>query len=177
LNSYWSRRTDLLCLFILLICLLSFFSRQRKEKAMCEVTSSNFLQLYPLIIQQIEQSCFLAIDTEFSSLETFPSTTKTIKQFYEQRSNLVKQITIFQFGLAIFSKTTNQQRYYVTIYNFYLNPTSMKPIDVKYIIQSSSIKFLSEYKFDFNKCFYSGISFLNQTQENILFNETNVRRI
>ncbi|CAF3784165.1 unnamed protein product, partial [Rotaria sordida] len=138
---------------------------------MCEVTSSNFFELFPLIIQLIDKSCFLAIDTEFSSIDTFSTSIKTIKQFYKQRSNFIKQITIFQFGLAIFSKTSDQQKYNVNIYNFYLNPTSIHPIDVKYIIQSSSIKFLSEYKFDFNKCFYSGISFLNQTQEEILLNQ------
>ncbi|CAF1529446.1 unnamed protein product, partial [Adineta steineri] len=137
---------------------------------MCEVTSSNFLELFPLIIEQIDKSCFLAIDTEFSSIDTNLSI-KTIKEFYKQRSNFVKQITIFQFGLAIFSTTSIQHKYHVTIYNFYLNPTSINPIDVKYIIQSSSIKFLAEYKFDFNKCFYSGISFINQTQENILLNQ------
>ncbi|CAF5148271.1 unnamed protein product, partial [Rotaria sp. Silwood1] len=138
---------------------------------MCEVTSSNFFELFPLIIQLIDKSCFLAIDTEFSSIDTFSSSIKSVKQFYEQRSNFVKQITIFQFGLAIFSKTSDQQKYDVNIYNFYLNPTSIHPIDVKYLIQSSSIKFLSEYNFDFNKCFYSGISFVNQTQEQILLNQ------
>ena len=143
---------------------------------MCEVTSSNFFQLYPLIIEEINQSCFLAIDTEFSSIDTFHSSTKTIKQFYKQRGNLVKDITIFQFGLAIFFQTSDQQKYHVKIYNFYLHPTSINPIDVKYTIQSSSIKFLSDYKFDFNRCFYSGISFLNQTQEKILLNQNKVNR-
>ena len=156
---------------------MSFFETKRaKETVMCEVTSSNFLELYPSIIQQIDQSCFLAIDTEFSSIDTFSFSTKTIKQFYKQRSHFVKEMTIFQFGLAIFSKTSNQQKYHVHIYNFYLHPPSINPVDVKYTIQSSSIKFLSDYKFDFNKCFYSGISFLNQTQENILLNQTKVRR-
>ncbi len=144
---------------------------------MCEVTSSNFSELFPSIIEQIDKSCFLAIDTEFSSIDTFSSSTKTIEQYYKQRSNFIKQITIFQFGLAIFSKTSDQQKYHVDIYNFYLHPTSINPIDVKYLIQSSSIKFLSEYKFDFNKCFYSGISFLNQTQENILLNQNKVKLI
>ena len=142
---------------------------------MCEVISSNFLELFPFIIQLIDESCFLAIDTEFSSLDTFSSSTKTIQQFYEQHANFVRQITIFQFGIAIFSQTSEQQKYNVHIYNFYLNPTSINPIDVKYRIQSSSIKFLTEYSFDFNKCFYSGISFLNQTQEQTLFNQDKVK--
>jgi hypothetical protein len=141
---------------------------------MCEVTSSNFVELFPLIIEQIDQSCFLAIDTEFSSIDSYSSSIKTIEQFYKQRSNFVKQITIFQFGLAIFSQTSDQHKYHVNIYNFYLHPTSIHSIDVKYLIQSSSIKFLSEYKFDFNKCFYSGIAFLNQTQENDLFKQNKV---
>ena len=143
---------------------------------MCEVTSSNFLELFPIILQQIDQSCFLAIDTEFSSIDTFSTSIKTIKQFYKQRSTFVKEITIFQFGLAIFSKTSDQQKYIVNVYNFYLHPTSINSIDVKYRIQSSSIKFLSEYKFDFNKCFYSGISFLNQTQEEILLNQNSISK-
>lgn len=142
---------------------------------MCEVISENFLQLFPLICKQIDQSCFLAIDTEFSSID-FPSTTsKTIEQIYQQRSNFVQQITILQFGLAIFSPTVNPHRYQANIYNFYLHPSSFDPVDVKYIIRSSSIKFLTEYKFDFNKCFSSGISFLNQTQENRLYEQEKVR--
>lgn len=132
---------------------------------MCEVISTNFIQLFPLICQQIDQSCFLAIDTEFSSIDTPSSTIKTIEQLYQQRSNFVQQITVFQFGLAIFSKTTNPQKYQAHIYNFYLHPPSIDQLDVKYLIQSSSIKFLTEYQFDFNKCFSSGISFLNRTQE------------
>lgn len=145
-----------------------------ETKNMCEVTSSNFDELFPVIIQQIEQSCFLAVDTEFSSIDNYSSTIKTIEQYYKQRSNFIKQITIFQFGLAIFSKSSNQHKYHVNIYNFYLNPTSIQPIDIKYQIQSSSIKFLTEYKFDFNKCFYSGISFLNQTQENSLLKQNSL---
>ena len=153
-----------------LICCCLFF-----RDTMSEVLSSNFFELLPTILQQIDQSCFLAIDTEFSSIDTSSFAMKTIEQFYQQRSNFVQQITIFQFGLAIFSKTSNQHKYQVDIYNFYLHPSSIHPIDVKYLIQSSSIKFLSEYKFDFNKCFSSGISFLNQTQETILSNENQVK--
>ncbi|UJR37478.1 hypothetical protein I4U23_030181 [Adineta vaga] len=139
---------------------------------MCEVTSSNFSELLPSILKQIDESCFLSLDTEFSAIDNHSTwKRKNLKEFYKQRSDFIKEITIFQFGLAIFSKTSNQHRYHVDVYNFYLHPTSIHSIDVKYIIQSSSIKFLSEYKFDFNKCFYSGIPFLNQTQEQILFNE------
>ena len=144
---------------------------------MCEVTSTNFNQLLPLIINEIDQSCFLSIDTEFSSIDSYSSSIKTIENYYKQRSSFVKDITIFQFGLAIFRQTSDQHEYQVKIYNFYLHPTSLNFIDVKYLIQSSSIKFLSEYKFDFNKCFYSGISFLNQTQENHLFNQKKVKEV
>ncbi|CAF0944934.1 unnamed protein product [Adineta ricciae] len=135
---------------------------------MCEVTSANFSHLFPLILQQIDKSCFLSLDTEFSAIDS-NSSRRNLQQFYKQSSNFIQQITVFQFGLAVFSKTSNQHRYHVDIYNFYLKPTSVNPIDVQFIIQSSSIKFLSEYKFDFNKCFYSGISFLNKAQEKRLY--------
>ena len=138
---------------------------------MCEVISANFAQLYPQICQEIDQSCFLAIDTEFSSIDAPSSTIKTIEQLYKQRSKFVEQMTIFQFGLAIFSKTSNPHKYQVNIYNFYLHPPSIDQLDVKYVIQSSSIKFLTEYQFDFNKCFSSGISFLNRTQETRLHDQ------
>ena len=147
---------------------------------MSQVTTSNFDELFPQIMEQIQRSCFLAIDTEFSTLETLSSasspSTRTLEQFYEQRSTLIDQLTVFQFGLAIFSasSTTHQQRYHVQIYTFYLNPTSINPIDVRYVIQSSSMKFLAAHNFDFNKCFYEGISFLNQTQEQALLDATKV---
>ena len=84
-------------------------------------------------------------------------------------------MTVFQFGLAIFSPSaSHQQRYRVQIYNFYLNPSSVNPIDVRYVIQSSSIKFLVANNFDFNKCFYEGISFVNQSQEQALLDATKV---
>lgn len=144
---------------------------------MCQVTIENFDRLLPKIQDEINESCFLAIDTEFSSLETFSSSTriKSIQQFYNKRSTLVKDLTIFQFGLAIFSFDINQGKYFAKIYNFYLSPTSIYPIDVKFEIRSSSIKFLTEFKFDFNKCFYEGISFLNDKQEKILIDAIQVR--
>jgi len=136
---------------------------------MCEVTSSNFFHFYPLIINEIDRSCFLAFDTEFSSIDNTPLISmNTFEEFYRLRSNFIRQITVFQFGLAIFFRTNQQNKYEVKIYNFYLHPSNRQPIDVQYQIQSSSIQFLTDYKFDFNKCFYSGISFANQTQINLL---------
>ena len=141
---------------------------------MCQVTRANFEKLLPEILSQIDQSLFLAIDTEFSTLEPLISSREkpihTRQQFYEQRRELVEQLTIFQFGLAIFSFDPSDQHYNVQIYNFSLHPPSISPIDVKYLIQSSSIEFLTEYQFDFNRCFYEGISFINQSQEKCLFN-------
>ncbi|CAF0779651.1 unnamed protein product [Didymodactylos carnosus] len=147
---------------------------------MCDVTLENFEKLYPIIIEQIEASCFLAFDTEFSALNTndYTSSTQTTKKLYEKRRKLVTNISIFQFGLAIFSKSisSSDQNYQVHIYNFYLNPASIEPIDVTYMMQASSTKFLTQNKFDFNKCFYTGISFLNQTQENLLYKKFGVKR-
>ena len=142
---------------------------------MCQVTRSNFEKLLPKIRSEIDQSVFLAIDTEFSTLETFFSSTteksiRTRDDFYNQRRLLIEQLTIFQFGLAIFSSNPNGKQYDVEIYNFFLRPTSIYPIDVKYVVQSSSIEFLTDYQFDFNRCFYDGISFINEKQEKSLWN-------
>ena len=155
--------------------LLSYSSRSSVNSLqMCQVTRSNFEQLFPEIRAAIDRSLFLAIDTEFSTLETFfPQTENAIRTrdaFYRQRRHLVEQLTVFQFGLAIFSSNPEGKRYDVQIYNFSLHPPAIEPLDGKFVVQSSSIEFLTEYQFDFNRCFYDGISFVNQSQEKLLHN-------
>lgn len=141
---------------------------------MFEIIEENFDEILPQVKNAISRSSFLAVDTEFSSLESLTSTnsrktsSKTIDQFYRENFDLIKQLTIFQFGLVCFSFDPNENRFDVRAFNFFLKPTSIDPVDVKFVVQSSAIKFLRDFQFDFNQCFYRGISFLNKNQEEIL---------
>lgn len=169
------------CRSLARFCFFLLFLRENEMKEMCQITSSNFDEVLPAIESDIRRSSFLAIDTEFSSLSTLTSSLSekprgTVQQIYEQRVKLIKQLTVFQIGFAFFFVNEQTNGYDYRIYNFSLRPTSIEPIDVKFVVQSSSIKFLCEHQFDFNRCFYQGISFLNQTEENRLIHSIKVRQ-
>lgn len=50
-------------------------------------------------------------------------------------------------------------------YNFYVFHRQVEDVDVRYLIQSSSLEYIANHKFDFNKWIYEGISFLSPADE------------
>ncbi|XP_038059141.1 poly(A)-specific ribonuclease PNLDC1-like [Patiria miniata] len=136
---------------------------------MTNVTRHNFEELLPEILRNIERSDFIAIDTEFTGLhfqsDSHNSLFDTPQDRYSKLRQTASQFTVCQLGLSAFIKSSSQNKYSAHTYNFYLFPKSCATIDARFSCQASSIQFLCQYGFDFNKLFYGGVSYLSMEAE------------
>lgn len=136
---------------------------------MVEVVRNNFEDLFLEIKEAIEQSAFVAIDTEFTGLYTTdgsqPSLFDDPETRYKKLKKTASQFLISQFGLTAFVKSQeDSNKYEAHTYNFFLYPSSFGPLDVRFLCQASSLEFLCQHNFDFNKFIYNGVPFLNNDQ-------------
>ncbi|CAH1801558.1 unnamed protein product [Owenia fusiformis] len=136
---------------------------------MCEVLRDNLDDHIQDIAESIKTCCFIAIDTEFSglksSLETKPSLFDDGEERYRKLRGSSSQFLIVQFGLSMYHKLPDKNKYEAHTYNFYLYPSSFGPRDVRFLCQASSFEFLCKHNFDFNKFVYNGISYMNEEEE------------
>lgn len=138
-----------------------------------EVLRSNFLETLPLISEAIESADFIAIDGEFSGLNTkwrIENAIDSPQERYTKLMNTCKDFLIIQFGVCTFSFDANSNSYVAKPFNFYIFPrhfTRDSP-DVRFLCQSSSIDFLVGHNFDFNKWVREGISYLKPYDEDKL---------
>ena len=145
---------------------------------MVEVTRSNFQETLPLVQKVIDQCSFFAIDCEFTGLECSTATEKTLFDSPEERYSKLKlnaeAFTINQFGLACYApqqQDIHSNKYNAHVFNFYLLPRPVASSEPRFQVQVSSIEFLCQNSFDFNKYFYGGIPYLNETLEQKLMRE------
>ncbi|KAK7087349.1 poly(A)-specific ribonuclease PNLDC1-like [Littorina saxatilis] len=136
---------------------------------MCEVTRTSFEKLFPLIEKTIKQADFVAIDSEFTGLyvrdNDKPSLFDTSEERYKKMRNSVTRLTLCQIGISAFVKNKTDSVYEAHTFNFPLCSMAFGPIDPGFTWQASALEFLSRFSFDFNKCVYEGVSFLNDEQE------------
>lgn len=136
---------------------------------MCEVTRHNFKQLFPQIEKSVQNAVFVAIDSEFSGISYNSKLKSTFFDTVEERYSILKQniehFIILQFGLSAFHYDRETNLYAADVYNFYLFPHSFGSIDSRFLCQASSLEFLCQNNFNFNKVMYEGISYLNQDHE------------
>ncbi|MEE6497606.1 hypothetical protein FKM82_002784 [Ascaphus truei] len=73
---------------------------------------------------------------------------------------------LFQFGLCTFKYDDTETKYLIKTFNFYIfpKPFNRNSPDKKFVCQSSSIDFLANQGFDFNKVFRNGIPYLNHEE-------------
>ncbi|XP_068942098.1 poly(A)-specific ribonuclease PARN isoform X3 [Petaurus breviceps papuanus] len=149
-----------------------------------EMIRSNFKNNLPKVYQAIEEADFLAIDGEFSGISDGPSVTALTNGFDtpEERYHKLKKhsmdFLLFQFGLCTFKYDSTESKYITKSFNFYVfpKPFSRTSPDVKFVCQSSSIDFLANQGFDFNKVFRNGIPYLNQEEERQLREQYDEKR-
>ncbi|KAJ7411085.1 hypothetical protein WISP_104606 [Willisornis vidua] len=149
-----------------------------------EVTRSNFKDNLNKVYEAIEESDFLAIDGEFSGISDGPSVSALTNGFDtpEERYKKLKKhsmdFLLFQFGLCTFKYDDTEQKYIMKSFNFYIfpKPFNRNSPDVKFVCQSSSIDFLANQGFDFNKVFRNGIPYLNQEEERQLREQYDEKR-
>ncbi|XP_072416018.1 poly(A)-specific ribonuclease PARN-like isoform X1 [Chiloscyllium punctatum] len=138
-----------------------------------EITRQNFKERLNLIYEAIEEADFLAIDGEFSGISDGPSVTTltngldTPEERYHKLKKHSMDFLLFQFGLCTFKYDAAENKHIMKTFNFYIfpKPLSRNSPDVKFVCQSSSIDFLANQGFDFNKVFRDGIPYLNQEEE------------
>lgn len=135
-----------------------------------EILRSNFLQSLPTIAEAINSASVLAIDGEFSGLNVkwgVENSFDTPQERYSKLKEGSKEFIIIQFGLCTFTWDKKQELYVAKPFNFYIFPKvwNRQCPDVRFLCQSSSIDFLTEHGFDFNKLFREGISYLRPYDE------------
>ncbi|XP_041435221.1 poly(A)-specific ribonuclease PARN-like isoform X2 [Xenopus laevis] len=149
-----------------------------------EITRNNFKDNLPKVYKAIEEADFLAIDGEFSGISDGPSVSTLTNGFDtpEERYTKLKkhsmEFLLFQFGLCTFNYDNTEEKYLIKSFNFYIfpKPFNRNSPDKKFVCQSSSIDFLANQGFDFNKVFRNGVPYLNQEEEKLLRDQYEERR-
>ncbi|KAF0760366.1 poly(A)-specific ribonuclease PARN-like [Aphis craccivora] len=140
-----------------------------------DVVNENFYQLLPEIELAIAECDFIAIDGEFTGLHngTMVSIFDTAAQYYQKLRSNCMDFLMVQFGLCAVKYNAEKKKYTYRAYNFYTFPKPMSRYapDCRFLCQSSSMEFLSNNNFDFNKLFKHGIPFLTLPDEQVLQNE------
>ena len=135
-----------------------------------EVIRSNFRKTIPAISQAIKAAAFLAIDGEFTGLSIFPRVENSLdtpaERYYKLKEGS-KDFLLIQFGLCAFTWDKEKSKYVAKPFNFYVFPRQFgrHTPDVRFLCQSSSVEFLAEQNFDFNKLFREGIPYLKPYDE------------
>ncbi|XP_043203131.1 poly(A)-specific ribonuclease PARN-like [Amphibalanus amphitrite] len=129
-----------------------------------DVTKDNFASSLERIRAAICRSSFLAVDCEFSGLSTGGSSSKfdTPEERYAHLRRTASGFLVIQFGLAAFTLEKEKNRYIQETFNFYLFPRHQS--QGSFICQPSSMEFLLENGFDFNKLIKDGIPYLPPAQ-------------
>ena len=129
-----------------------------------EITSENFRDRLPEIEKAIETSTFMAIDGEFTGLNAYRniSAFDTPAERYDKVKDSARQFLLIQFGLSTFHHIKSSDSFESRTYNFYVwpRPCSRNAPDPRFLCQTSSIDFLTNQNFDFNKLFKHGVSYL-----------------
>ncbi|NWS73233.1 PARN ribonuclease, partial [Crotophaga sulcirostris] len=102
----------------------------------------------------------------------------TPEERYQKLKKHSMDFLLFQFGLCTFKYDHTEEKYITKSFNFYIfpKPFNRSSPDVKFVCQSSSIDFLANQGFDFNKVFRNGIPYLNQEEERQLREQYDEKR-
>ncbi|XP_044586480.1 poly(A)-specific ribonuclease PARN-like isoform X1 [Cotesia glomerata] len=134
-----------------------------------EVTRSNFQQVLSELDQVLKDATFLAIDGEFTGLNSGPDAKPfdTPSQYYQKLKSGSMDFLLVQFGLSAFTFDVQTNKYSQRSYNFYVFPRPLNRAapDCRFMCQASSIVFLTSQGFDFNKLFRDGIPYLTTSDE------------
>jgi hypothetical protein len=130
------------------------------------VTRHNFEAAFEDLRQDISApSCrFVAIDTEFTGLSPNEDQRERYLDTLEERYRKVKRagesFLVTQFGLSTVHVDADEQ-VKIKTWNFYVFPRPYGASDERFLCQASSLTFLAEHGFDFNKFIRDGIPFIN----------------
>ncbi|KYN27188.1 Poly(A)-specific ribonuclease PARN [Trachymyrmex cornetzi] len=128
----------------------------------------------------LKDATFLSIDGEFTGLITGPDGSQfdTPAQYYSKIRTGSMNFLLMQFGLSVFTHNPDTHKYSQRSYNFYVfpKPINRQVTDTRFMCQSSSIIFLANKDFDFNKLFKHGIPYLAASDEEKLVKRLEEKR-
>lgn len=129
-----------------------------------EVTRSNFKAALPEMEAAIRDSIFLAIDGEFTGLsaDRGNSPLDLPSERVARARDTAERFLLVQFGLATFHYDQQKDQFTHRAFNIYVwpRPCNRGAPDPRFLCQTSSIDFLTNQGFDFNKLFREGVSYL-----------------
>ncbi|XP_063668032.1 poly(A)-specific ribonuclease PNLDC1 isoform X6 [Pan troglodytes] len=137
-----------------------------------DVGADEFEESLPLLQELVQEADFVGLDIEFTGLRSNLSGPQQISLFdlpsewYLKTRQSVQQFTICQIGLSVFSAIEGEANKYIAhSCNFYLFPTTFGILDSEFSFQASSVQFLNQYGFNYNKFLKNGIPYMNEEQE------------
>ena len=135
---------------------------------MVDVTTQNFQEILCLVEKDLQEASFTCLDFEFSGLHTSNchpiSLFDTPPERYKLLCKSCQDFTVLQCGISIFCYDSVSRTYQSNTYNFFLFPRDFQSIRRQTYFESAASEFLMKFDFDFNKCFYGGITFLNEEE-------------
>ncbi|XP_017708993.1 PREDICTED: poly(A)-specific ribonuclease PARN-like domain-containing protein 1 isoform X3 [Rhinopithecus bieti] len=137
-----------------------------------DVGADEFEESLPLLQELVQEADFVGLDIEFTGLRSNVSGPQQISLFdlpsewYLKTRQSVQQFTVCQIGLSVFSAIEGEANKYIAhSCNFFLFPTTFGILDSEFSFQASSVQFLNQYGFNYNKFLKNGIPYMNEEQE------------
>lgn len=124
---------------------------------------TDFRELLPAIIADINRSRFVSFDQEFTGLssEQIRNPYATLDEVYSNKLRTGLGFVVIQFGLTCFYLDDPSGISYRS-YNFYVYPRKRNKV---FQCEGEAMAFLARNNFDFNKLFRDGISFATIPEE------------
>ncbi|KAJ6099323.1 hypothetical protein N7467_000858 [Penicillium canescens] len=137
-----------------------------------EVTSANFSEYLPFILNDISASCFVSLDFELSGVAFapfIPTRPQTIQERYAQTKVAAEQYQILQVGLTLCHENVETASYSLKPYNMNLNPIPHHESDINRDWTSSSraMGFLLKHGFSIDSLCQHGIQYLSRAEEQL----------
>lgn len=90
---------------------------------------------------------------------------------YSKLKSCVQEFTIIQYGVCAFKRDPSNGNYIAKPFNFYIFGVDTHDVQSRRVFSAtpSSLAFLRQNKFDFNKLIEEGIPFYNYTEEGSMF--------
>jgi DNA polymerase III epsilon subunit-like protein len=123
-----------------------------------EILISNFDEKLKLLLESVESSEFISIDTEFTGLfhseEDSFDESDSLEDRYQKLRKSCESFFMCQFGMSTFIKDSESNSLKIRTFTFFTLPQAR---DRSLCISPSSMKFLVDNNFDMNKLFKLGI--------------------
>lgn len=133
-----------------------------------EVTKDTFEEMLPIVEEALSECQFYSFDCEMTGLFVSdrkgladgkpPPYLHDMEDRYEELLQSSESFVINQFGLSTF--VWDGTSYSAKTFNFYTFPRAFEEYQPRFLCEASSLEFLSQHQFDFNKWIYHGIPYM-----------------